>query len=487
MIIFNDTIIGAYTGYVTKKFFVMPYAELFFIALLFVICLIYFGKNSTYYFTDRPILMIGMCILLFLLQCFFSYHTLFITESWDAGRVLKDAMYSVIGWDWMVDVNYFSYYPNNKGIFLLDYAVCRHLYGTAHFSTANAVIMIMRIEAFISAITAYLIYRVTHIITNDAKASYLAWVIYALLLGLSGWVIVPYTDMTVILLPLLIYYIYLRMSGDRRDYIRWFFIAFFTAAGFIVKPTVAIMLIAIVIGMIVFRFGEMISKLRSPWGVLRIAAIIAIVFCTMFSTSKLCDAAIESTGMVLDEEKNTGPLHMLMMGLNDSNDGAMTWDDIAFSQKFETKSERTAAQLDRIEMIFRSYRPSSFISHLSRKALVVFNDGTFAWGEEGGFYDEQLTHTFIGSILKSFTYKGGNHYIGFSTIFQIIWYMVLLMLVFVCRIKCDEKHIIPAVAVVGIIIFNLLFEARARYLIVYAPVIIVVAVTGLLSVWSKRD
>ena len=90
-------------------------------------------------------------------------------------------------------------------------------------------------------------------------------------------------------------------------------------------------------------------------------------------------------------------------------------------------------------------------------------------------------------MLRDFTYKNGRHYEGFSTIFQIIWYMVLVLLVFTCKIKSDERRMIPVVSVIGIIIFNLLFEARARYLIVYAPVIILVAVMGLEAAWSRRE
>ena len=489
VIVFNNAFVGAATSYVTKKNFVMPYLELFAIAVLFVILLVRLGKNHPVYLPDSPLIVAVLCVGLFILQTYLAFQTIFITVSWDAGRVLSDAIYAANGWYGSMDADYYSYYPNNRGIFLLDYLVCKRLAVHGALSVKAVLCEIVKIESFVSAVTAFFVHRTTKLVTLSNTSAWVAWGIYALLLGLSGWVIVPYTDMTVIAFPVIIFYLYLKMDDTGMDYLRWFFIFLMTVIGFTMKPTVAIMLIAIYACGLVTWFPVMIKYLSGKNRLLmlsRLFVVLLIGVLTIVATDHLFKTAIADTGLVIDEEKNTGPLHMLMMGLNDSNDGAMTWDDIAFSQKFETKEERTEAQLGRIKMIMDSYRPKSFISHLSRKALVVFNDGTFAWGEEGGFYDRPLSLGFPGDWFREYTYKGGRHYSGFSTIFQLIWYMVLIMLLFVGCIPCNERHMIPVVSVLGIIIFNLMFEARARYLIVYAPMIIIVAVMGLEAMWKKR-
>ncbi len=489
VIIFNNIFVGAATGYVTKKLFVMPYMELMAIAVLLVIVLVHFGKNPGFTIADNPLILFLLCVALYFIQVYFAKRTMFITVSWDAGRVLQNAMYAARGEYGLMDMDYFSYFPNNRGIYLLDYIVCKRLYALGRLTIPEALSSIIKIEAFVSALTAFFVQRVIYKISLNSIAAYFGWFIYALLLGLSGWVIVPYTDMTVVAFPVLIYYLYLKMDDTMADLFRWFFIFLLTVLGFSMKPTVAIMLIAIILCgavtwlpiMLTDLFGDNRIKVLS-----RLFIVMLIGVVTVCATNAVFSQAVEDTGLLMDEEKNTGALHMLMMGLNASNAGAMTWDDIAFSQKFVTREERKAAQLDRIDMIMDSYRPSTFMSHLSRKALVVFNDGTFAWGEEGGFYDERLMISPIGEFLREFTYKGGSHYMGFSSIFQLIWYMMLVMMLFTVLLKKDERHLIPVVSVIGIILFNLLFEARARYLIVYAPMIIVVAVLCLDAMIQKQ-
>ncbi len=489
LIIFNNVLPGVCVSYVAQKTFVMPYPEIMLVAFLMTLVMVVLGRRRAGDGADDPYLLILLCVGLFLLQFFLAKHTLFITRSWDAGRVLTDVYRASVGRFDLVDKDYYSYYPNNRGIFLLEYIVCKFLKLTGTITIKRALLAMVGIESAISAVTAYFVYRVVRKVTVSTRAAYVAWGIYALILGLSGWVIIPYTDMTVIAFPVLIYYLYLKMDDSRMDYVRWFFIFLLTVIGFFVKPTVAIMLIAILLCGLVTWLPIMISHLKGKNKRLvlgRLAAVLFLGIVTSVCVSCVFSIAVEATGLTIDRQKDTGPLHMLMMGLNDSNDGAMTWEDIAYSQSFETKEARTKGQLQRIEGIMKAYDPGSFLSHLSRKALVVFNDGTFAWGEEGGFFDQRLTYGSFDEGLREITYNEGRYYSLFSSFFQMLWYMVLTMLLFVTAIPHDERHMIPVVSVLGIIIFNMLFEARARYLIVYAPMIIIVAVLGLEAMWKKK-
>ena len=116
---------------------------------------------------------------------------------------------------------------------------------------------------------------------------------------------------------------------------------------------------------------------------------------------------------------------------------------------------------------------------MAKKALVVFNDGTYAWGEEADFYGtsyhgDGVLHRFYDSLYRT----DGRWYGVKKYPAQIIWYGLLLLCFFTGFLK-EKKTPLPLVAaLIGIMVFDMLFEARARYLLVYAPVFIL---TGLLN------
>ena len=66
----------------------------------------------------------------------------------------------------------------------------------------------------------------------------------------------------------------------------------------------------------------------------------------------------------------------------------------------------------------------------------------------------------------------------FHTAMQLLWLTVLFFAVFaaLCR---DRRIAAPMLAVMELMLFELLFEARARYLFAYAPVYILLAAVGM--------
>ena len=110
------------------------------------------------------------------------------------------------------------------------------------------------------------------------------------------------------------------------------------------------------------------------------------------------------------------------------------------------------------------------------KAVVNFNDGSFAWGREGDFYQEIFEKdNLFANALRSYFYHDGDSFNNFLLSRQILWMIVLsLMVSSIFNRKRDEEVFIQIICI-GIILFNMIFEARARYLFAYVPYFVLLA------------
>lgn len=182
-----------------------------------------------------------------------------------------------------------------------------------------------------------------------------------------------------------------------------------------------------------------------------------------------------------------------MMGLNNSTDGVIAGEDVLISASYPTPVER--AQYNFAESA-RRVKEMGFVGlgrHLLRKTLVNYADGTFAWGREGEFYlDVHPAETTVGRLLQRLYYnrgemKGDLHPI-FATFEQSLWLLLLMfcLIALVASDCCKQADVqIIVLTLIGLTLFETLFEARARYLYAYAPYYVVLAVLGMRSIWLK--
>ena len=61
----------------------------------------------------------------------------------------------------------------------------------------------------------------------------------------------------------------------------------------------------------------------------------------------------------------------------------------------------------------------------------------------------------------------------------MVWMCTLLLSVFSIRSKGTPKESILMLSIIGLTLFQLLFEARARYLFIYTPIYIILAILGI--------
>ena len=132
--------------------------------------------------------------------------------------------------------------------------------------------------------------------------------------------------------------------------------------------------------------------------------------------------------------------------------------------------------------------PAGLLELGQKKLLTIYSDGTFGWWVEGGFLegDIEAGHPKLREILCSIYYPDGKYYPLFCNWVQAIWLGVLAWgLCNAWEKDVEDEVSVLILSVIGLTLFELLFEARARYLFTYGPIYIITAIYGIVVVYEK--
>ncbi len=427
----------------------------------------------------RPILLAS--VLLFGLEYLVVSRIFFYTRSWDAFLVFDSAEFAARGMPGEAWNEYLSKNPNNLLITLLYTAFCRICYTFGLTDTAGVLFYLVLVQCVFVTLGGAVLFCILRDLSDEGTA-FAGWAAYALLAGLSGWICVAYTDMAALLFPLLIlrvYQLHVKSGGahEIRDFV---LIGFLSYWGYRIKPTVLIVLIAVVLSELLGLWGDFSrERLMRFFRMLLIfgagTVLYSLVFRLMVSTS----------GLRIDRELENGPLHMIMMGLNPESDGGYNVQDVLLADGLPGKQERRAAELSVIRERLAAFGPAGLLRHLFRKMLVIFNDGSFAFAQEGGFFDVTFPPAGkTGELLKSLYYPGGGGSAALLGIEQAAWLAVLFLSSGAAFLEKDRIRTALVLSLLGIAAFTLIFEARSRYLLVFAPLFIIAAFLVLKKILS---
>lgn len=444
-------------------------------------CLKFVIDDKSY---DRVAKYATLCLLV--TDIYISYN-IFFTNGWDPGGIWTAAVArhnGDLGWSHGI-AHYFSMYPNNTLLLLLETA-CLKMNSEFGIFVGNYNMMSAIVVDCVTICSAcYLTYKVLtlHVRRQTAFGGFLVGVV---LFGLSPWMTICYSDSLGILFPVLTYYLYTKPARNswmkRAEQILAVVVC---CIGYYIKPQCMIMLIAIVlIELFTFYKERRIRLLVKPLALLVVACLSLAV------TSSILTIQYESIGVKLDPEMRFGMAHFFAMGMNEADGGVFSQEDVDYSFAIETSKERTAANLAKgIERV-QKMGFTGFIRHLSRKLLTTYHDGTFAWGSEGSFYIQVVddVNTCMTPFLKSIYYLDGNRHEIFKLTEQFIWIAVLIFTFASGLIKQAEKNRVELsilmLAIVGLTIFEMLFEVRARYLFLYAPIFCILATLGFENMYT---
>lgn len=431
----------------------------------------------------------GICLFLVFLSMglqIYAARQYYMLGKWDPFYIYEAAIGFARGENTERTISYLSRFPNNISLAFLYSVLIRlseMIFGQLNKGQGHMVLIVF--QSVLNHTTGFLLYATTKRLLGKNKAAFTA-VIYWLLVVISPWVSVPYSDSAGLIIPISILYIYLFVRVKRIPWAKWFIIGILTYFGYSIKPQAAIVSIAIIVVAVLRVFRNHLTKETSLM-VLGKAAVflsgIVVCFCSVAQIPHI-------THLELDSDQKYTWTHFVMMGLNEERNGVWDSDDNKLTRGTENQDERAEMNIRIAKERVSDMGVAGLAKHVIRKTLAVYNDGTFAWNGEGHFYEEltEPKDEIAADILRKIYYpleKGGEYNPVWCHFEQIIWLGIL----FWCFIAgFGEKHQyirIIMLSLIGLTIFELLFEARARYLYIYTPFFILAAAYGLNTFQKK--
>lgn len=426
-------------------------------------------------------LIVGATVLLFVIQLFAVYNYYFET-GWDSYVLVNTSQTLADGYGFDIESDqsyYYSTYPNN---FLMVF-VFSNIIRIGNIIGIGPIMAILIVQCMISAVTGFLVFRIIYLWRGLLREAWNVWLLYVLILGFSPWVSIPYSDAMGLIFPALILYLYVSARKGKYFCVKVFLLAAVSVFAYKIKPQLLILFIALLIVLILKLIKGGIAEKK---------AVIKGIGCGIGGIVFMMWAVSVVTGSVdiaTDDEAVFSPAHYIMMGLNPVTNGGYLEEDVYFSH-VQPEDERVKANLQVAHERIEEYGASGMSEHLLKKMLTNYADGTWAWGAEGGFYSKVFEdkNQWISPFLKSIYYYDGSRYGFFLSYSQTMWMLLLAgcFLTFLFRGKKIEGVVlVMMLSVVGLSLFEMIFEARARYLYCYVPIYILLAYTGLENLWGK--
>ena len=431
---------------------------------------------------EKDIILWFLFFLLFIVQIIVEAKIYFET-SWDAEHIINTAIgYAKTGIfenNTYYDIYpYFSVYPNN--LFLAEiFAILGKM--VLFFGYDGIYHVLVIIDIILVDLAGMIMVKTIGNLTENKLTKFIGAIVYILFIGLSPWFMVPYSDTYSLIFTISVLYNYTKKEKSWYNYL---FIGAFSYFGYLIKPTAIIVFIAIAIieiGKILFQLKEkhkFILKAYLQKGIFLVLGIL-VVFGFKFALDHVI-------GYKVEEKYSFSYYHYLMMGINQDTTGCFNSGDVTNSLAIDGYEERIKENKQTLKERIKAFTFKNFCDFYTKKILVNYNDGTFAWGREGWFYKTlKEQESDLSKELKSFYYNDGDNFAKFVSIMQTIWIFILIfMIVEAIFVKMDDKKAVIFLSLIGLTLFTLLFEARARYLYLYSTYYIILAVIGV-EVWFQ--
>ena len=262
----------------------------------------------------ETIILICVSSVVFVFQLFITKRIYFNT-GWDCGTLLNSANTVGNGHGPLKTMEYFSEYPNNivlTSILSLFY----QLVPTSPYR------MILVANCFLVNLSGIFMLLSLKKLTLNKGLIGLGYGIYIVLVALSPWIVIPYSDTFAVVFPVLVLYLYLQTRDKKLLVLKWLFIGLFSFFGMAIKPTVIIMLMAVLINETIVLIGNK-DRIKA-YGKMILG--IGIGYVCLMPLQTIC---IERLGLELDVNREITITHFAMLGLNKERDGVYNDQDMA--------------------------------------------------------------------------------------------------------------------------------------------------------------
>mgnify|MGYP003433817205 FL=1 len=442
------------------------------VCTLFCAALLYGGyrlwTRSAHSFSTKQEIFCVSCFLLifFVLQLLVAWcMEVAVTPGWDFGIVFGAARDSVL--QGTLPNLYFANFPNNAPIYFFLIFLFRifHFFGCHDFLWPAIVVNLLFVQ-----LSLFLFYLTLRKLWGVRQALFGLFVSFFCLPFLLYGPIV-YTDTLTMPFPIatLLLWLFARDAFAQGALKRG--VSLCIAAGGIcalgakLKITVLIVLIALLIDALfaAFSMRKTVLIFISALG----------TFCLVFTLQSVF-AAHSALLPVYDKNDAIPYTHWVMMGL--SGVGGYNNDDYELTLRGETYAARQQITTQEIATRVKTLGARGLAHHAANKLSYIYGDGMCYAPyklDQSGLHDTYLRQFF----LAGFPYFG-----AVSHLCTGLWFAILCGSVLgAAKAAHRGAHhaTVVRIAVIGLTLFLLLWEARSRYLVNFLPLILICGASGL--------
>ena len=440
-------------------------------------------------------------------QIITGFSTASTQHSWDAGAIQTIANnYIKTGntdpdnkaWEY----NYLLRYDNN--ITITYFVVI--IYRIANFVGIDKDILLIFINNILILLSSLFIMAIIYVKFNKSVFSIISTFIIAII-NFSPYSTVFYTDTVGLffvssqLFILLLIERYAKRNNVYVLKILTILLGILAYLGYAIKPTTLILIMSIFLSSLFFinRYRKNIKIIVKYFGLFVLGVVSSFVILNTLISSSSGFAKYSSSQI---REKRTGFLHYLGMG---SMRGLPPYDECNTGSYCSRYADDTASKGARerekvslnifVDSLTNNF-PFGWLKFAILKISNFFNDGTFGvWGEGSSRNNliQFLTEGDIVHKFRRFLSWNGDKFRLFSVFISIVWGAVLtLFTIFIFKLadKFKYYYVVLLFFTILMVIYQVLFESRARYIFIYLPIFMVGAAFGLnfiLEMYNGRN
>ena len=398
------------------------------------------------------------------------------------------------GWDWKVvyqsaldfvngkldgaSIWYFNTFPNNKYLFAIQVILFKLLkiFGILKYSlTATHIVNIICVD--ISILFTLLTVKKLYGKNNLLIATLL------ILLSSAFYIYLPifYSDTSAMPIPIILIYLFISMDRidekiciNKRNIILSIIFSTVAILGIKLKVTSILVFIAIIVCMVINKKVKKHAKI-----IILITLMLTVeLFSLKFIESKI--------NFFVSTNGNSLPYtHWVMMGLYEAPSNVKGKKYIGvyneklynYSFKLGTRENIIAGNKKRIIKKLKQYGPIGYIKFLYRKCLFAWGDGTFHGSRM--ISENKLVKN---NIIQEFICCSGKYFKYYYLINTAILFIMYISFIVggIDNIKNNNcNNTIVYMSIYGLLFFLLIWEASARYLVHYVPVLVVGSIPGI--------
>lgn len=466
----------------------VPNQVLFLIALAgMVFCIFLFRKSDHGTLSLRANWIINIILCLLFIALYYVNvklaREIAFYPPWDI-MIVRGVAYEIASEHPLGYYYYLSIYPNNIPISYILGRIYREVTELQSYPYIYEFIWI-QVNCVLISIAGFFCCLLVKKLTKKLMPVMAVFFLYLVLVGISPWKIAPYTDTYGLVFPIICIYFYICYRQAQHIRSKCLYILLSIVVGMIggfIKPNVYI----VVIALLGTEFICFLADYKKKWQFILAELLLAAVLAGGSIAYK--NHLIDEIGLEFNKELEAGWQHYFYMGLNEETTGSYSSHDNTMFGEFQTsKGDRNKAEIERaVERIKNRGLVGSVIFYL-KKMVMTFNDGLFGWKTEVWIDEEypdfMASNTALTQRLRSIFWTNEWDYDvgGYNALCQLVWIFSIMGIPGICLCKDEkrEEYGVLIICFLGIFFYQMLFEARARYLFVFLPLILPIAICGI--------